>query len=190
MSRLILASSSPRRRSLLSAAGVAFTVVESGVPEVRYDHEGAAEYALRVAAEKALNVAARFPSTIVLAADTVVQCAGEILEKPADAEDARRMLRILSGNTHTVVTAFALVRDRVVIEITPVTSRVTFRPLSPEEVEAYLVTGDSFDKAGAYGIQGAAADFIAAVEGSRDNVMGLPVREVLDALKRNGIGPA
>jgi nucleoside triphosphate pyrophosphatase len=189
MGGLILASGSPRRRALLAAAGVAFTVAESGIPEIRHDHERACDYALRMAAAKALNIAARFPATTVLAADTVVECGGEILEKPTDVDDARRMLRMLSGNTHAVVTAFALARDALVIESAPVISRVTFRRLSPDEVEAYLTTGDPFDKAGAYGIQGVAADFIAAVDGSRDNVMGLPVREVLDALKRNGIDP-
>lgn len=189
MCRLILASGSPRRRALLAAAGVAFTVVESGIPEIRHDHESARDYALRMAAAKALNIAARFPAATVLAADTVVECAGEILKKPTDADDARRMLRMLSGNAHTVVTAFAIARDSAVIESAPVMSRVTFRPLSSDEVEAYLATGDSFDKAGAYGIQGVATGFIAAVDGSRDNVMGLPVREVLDALKRNGMDP-
>ena len=189
MGRLILASGSPRRRALLAAAGVAFTAVESGIPEIRHDRESACDYALRMAAAKALIIAARFPATTVLAADTVVECAGEILEKPADADDARRMLRRLSGNTHTVVTAFALARDALIIESAPVISRVTFRPLSSDEVDAYLATGDPFDKAGAYGIQGVAADFIAAVDGSRDNVMGLPVLEVLEAMKRNGMDP-
>lgn len=190
MSKLILASKSPRRRALLAAAGVNFTAVESGVPEFRRGHENARDYALRLAIEKALEVAVRFPDATVLGADTVVECAGEILEKPVDPDDARRMLRMLSGNTHIVVTAFALARDRAVIEQLPVVSRVTFRPLAAEEIEAYLATGDSFDKAGSYGIQGLAGDFIAALEGSRDNVMGLPVREVLEALSRNGIDAA
>ena len=189
MGNLILASASPRRHALLTAAGIAFTVVESGVPEIRHDHESANDYALRMAEAKALSVTARFPAATVLAADTVVECTGEILEKPFDAGDARRMLRLLSGNTHTVVTAFALASDRVIIESAPITSRVTFRRLSSAEIEAYLATGDPFDKAGAYGIQGAAANFIASVEGSRDNVMGLPVREVLEALKRHRIDP-
>ena len=185
--RLILASASPRRKTLLDATGVTFEIVESGIDEARRTGEDARDYALRMARDKALSVSTRHPDALVLAADTIVECGGEILVKPDSAADARRMLRILSGNTHTVVTAFALARGNQVVESMPVMSRVTFRALSNDEIDAYLATGEPFDKAGSYGIQGAGANFIVAVEGSRDNVMGLPMGQVLDVLRRHGV---
>jgi septum formation protein len=181
---IILASGSPRRRQLLTAAGLSFRCAESGVHEERGAHESARDYALRLAQDKAVAVSAREPRALVIGADTVVECAGEILEKPADAEDAHRMLRRLAARTHSVVTAFAIARAGAVITADAVTSRVTFRDLSDHEIDEYVATGEPFDKAGAYGIQGLAAGFIAAVDGPRDNVMGLPVENVLAALER------
>jgi len=180
---LILASGSPRRKTLLAAAGISFRVVESGVEEVSAAHENARVFARRVAGDKAVKVSALFPSAIVLGADTMVECGGEILGKPQDPDDARRMLQLLSGNTHVVVTAFAFARAGDVVESSVVESRVTFRPLAPEEINAYLETGEPFDKAGSYGIQGAGDGFISAVDGKRDNVMGLPVDNVLRTLR-------
>ncbi|MGH7933303.1 MAG: Maf family protein, partial [Candidatus Binataceae bacterium] len=174
---------------LLARAGITFTVVTSGIDEVRLDGEAASMYALRMAHEKALNVSTRRIGALVLAADTVVECGGEILEKPADAGDARRMLRLLSGNVHTVVTAFAIARGGAIVESAPVMSHVRFRALDDREIADYIKTGEPFDKAGAYGIQAAGASFIEEVEGSRDNVMGLPMREVTAALARHGIAP-
>ncbi|MGH7838124.1 MAG: Maf family protein, partial [Candidatus Binataceae bacterium] len=136
---------------------------------------------------KALQVSRRHLEALVLGADTVVELNGDILLKPLDAADARRMLRALSGNTHTVVTAFAIARADRLLESAPVIARVTFRDLTPSAIDTYLATGESFDKAGSYGIQGAGAAFIASVKGSRDTVMGLPVREVLAALRRHGL---
>ncbi len=188
--KVILASASPRRQSLLEAAGLQFTIVASGADESRDDHEDAAHYAVRVAREKALSVSQQWPETLVIGADTIVALRGVILQKPLDAADARRMLRALSGATHTVVTAFALARAGMVIESTPVTARVTFRDLTESVIDAYLATGEPFDKAGGYGIQGAGAEFIAAVDGARDTVMGLPVKELLAALRRCGIDVA
>ena|SRR5690348_1156684 len=185
--KIILASASPRRRELLMRAQVAFDIVHSGLDEVRDPGEGVRDYALRMARDKAQAVSRRHPHRVVLAADTVVECAGAILEKPADGADAVRMLTTLSGQTHTVVTAFALARDGRIIEAQAVASRVTFRELKRGEIDAYIATGEPFDKAGAYGIQGIGGGFIAAVEGSRDNVMGLPVEEVMVALKRHGV---
>jgi septum formation protein len=185
--RLVLASASPRRKMLLEAAGIAFEVVESGIDEIRLASENATDFALRMAREKALNVSTRLPDALVLAADTIVECEGQILGKPVDAAEARSMLQILSGNTHTVVTAFAIASAGAISDNHPVLSRVTFRPLSGEEIADYVATGQPLDKAGSYGIQDAGAGFIAHVEGGRDNVMGLPVREVLDALRRHGI---
>ncbi len=185
--RLILASASPRRKTLLGAAGLAFEVIESGIDEVRHADESAIDFALRMAREKALNVSLRQPDALVLAADTIVECDGQILGKPTDAAQALAMLRMLSANTHTVVTAFAIASAGEISDSLPVTSRVTFRALSREEIAVYVATGEPLDKAGAYGIQDAGAGFIARIEGSRDSVMGLPVHEVLAALRRHGI---
>jgi len=185
--RLILASGSPRRIALLRAAGVAFESVDSGIDEVRRPGENVRDYAVRMAREKALSVSQSCPEACVLAADTVVECYGQILLKPQGPDDARRMLLTLSGKTHTVVTAFAVARGGNIVEAQPVLSQVTFRHLGLDEIDAYISTGEPLDKAGAYGIQGAGAGFISRVEGSRDNVMGLPVRDVLDALRRHGI---
>ena len=184
---LILASGSPRRRQLLTEAGIVFDLIESGVEERRESEEPAREYALRMARAKASAVSSRVPFAIVLGADTVVECAGEILEKPADAADARRMLTTLSGRKHTVVTAFAIAREGRVTEADAVESNVFFRALGEKEIADYIATGEPFDKAGAYGIQGSGGGFIVRVDGPRDNVMGLPVRSVLDALARHGI---
>jgi septum formation protein len=185
--KLILASASPRRKMLLAAAGLDFEIVESRIEEVRQDGENGTDFALRMACEKALNVSARYPDALILAADTIVECDGQILGKPIDAAGARTMLRTLSGNTHTVVTAFAIARAGAVAESMPVLSRVTFRALSADEIAAYVNGGDPLDKAGAYGIQDAGAGFVEGVEGTRDNVMGLPVREVLAALRRHRV---
>jgi nucleoside triphosphate pyrophosphatase len=183
--KLILASASPRRRELLSRAQIVFDVVHSGLDEVRDADESARDYALRMARDKARAVSERNPHRMVLAADTVVECGGVLLEKPADADDAARMLATLSGRTHTVVTAFALACGGRIVDSQAVTSRVTFRELTRDEIAAYIATGEPFDKAGAYGIQGIGGGFIAHVEGSRDNVMGLPVDEVIAALGRH-----
>ena len=186
-SKLILASGSPRRRELLTRAHIDFEIIPSGLEEVRGAHESASEYALRLARDKALAVSHRNPNRPVLAADTVVECEGEILEKPVDAADAKRMLALLSGRTHTVVTAFAIALNGKIAHDRAVASRVTFRALTLDEIASYIATGEPFDKAGAYGIQGIGAGFITQVEGSRDNVMGLPTDEVVSALKRHGL---
>jgi septum formation protein len=186
-SKLILASGSPRRRELLTRARVDFEVEQSDLEEVRHRDESARDYALRMAREKALAVSARHPHRAVLGADTVVECEGAILEKPTDVADAARMLSTLSGNTHTVVTAFAIASHEEVIASDAILSRVTFRALSAAEIATYVETGEPFDKAGAYGIQGIGGGFISHVEGSRDNVMGLPTDEVIAALRRHSI---
>jgi nucleoside triphosphate pyrophosphatase len=187
--RLILASTSPRRRALLAAAGVEFELAESGVEEERRKDEPAGEFALRMAEEKALAVSRRFGDTLILGADTVVECAGEILGKPRDHADAHRMLRALSGRFHVVITAFALARGGRIAESRAVSSRVRFRVLGDDEILAYLRTGEPMDKAGAYGIQAEGAGLVVEVEGERDNVMGLPVTEVLAALRRHRAAP-
>ena len=183
-SKVILASASPRRKTLLEAAGLNFTIIPSGTDEARFDHEDAITYAVRVACEKALEVSAAHTEAIVIGADTIVELDGAILLKPVDAADARRMLQALSDATHTVVTAFAIARAGAIIEKSPVSARVTFHPLTAAAIDAYIATDEPFDKAGSYGIQDQGARFIAAVEGSRETVMGLPVKELMAALQR------
>ncbi len=185
--RLVLASASPRRRQLLAQAGVDFEIVESGIDEERRPSESGPDFALRMACEKALAVSARRPDAAVLGADTVVEIDGEILGKPQDPSDARQMLQRLSGQVHRVFTGFALARARHIVEAAAIVSEVRFRQLSAAEIEQYIATNEPYDKAGGYAIQGDAGDFIAAVEGSMANVMGLPIDEVLDALRRHGV---
>ncbi len=171
---------------MLRAAGIEFAVIESGADETPLPGESAHDFALRMAREKALAVSLKAPDDLVLAADTVVEIDGDILNKPASAAEARAMLRRLSGRTHTVITAFAVARNNIVVESTPIQSRVTFRDLADDVIDGYIASGEPFDKAGAYGIQGKGADFILRVEGSWSNVMGLPVDETLAALRRHG----
>ena len=185
--KVILASASPRRRQLLGATGIEFDVIESLVPEQHIAGEPARDYALRMARDKAVAVSVRFPDAIVVGADTIVVCENQILEKPADANDARRMLATLSGRTHTVVTAYALARGGDILESSPVESLVTFRKLADAEIDDYIATDEPYDKAGAYGIQGVSGGFISRVDGSRDNVMGLPTERVVAALARFGV---
>ena len=181
---VILASGSPRRRELLTRAGLNFEVRESGVAEELREGEGAREFASRMASEKARAVSNREAERLVIAADTVVDCDG-IIGKPRDAEEARAMLKRLSGRTHLVVTAFALARAGRVVESDAVLSLVTFRELAEAEIADYVATGAPMDKAGAYGIQDAGAGFVSNLQGSRDNVMGLPVEQVLAAIGRH-----
>jgi septum formation protein len=185
--KVILASASPRRRQLLGETGIEFDVIESLVPEEHVAGEPAPDYALRMARDKARAVSSRYPEAMVIGADTIVVCEGQILEKPADANDARRMLAMLSARTHTVITAFALARGGNILESSPVESLVTFRRLADAEIDDYIATDEPYDKAGAYGIQGVGGGFIAHVDGSRDNVMGLPTERVVATLARFGV---
>jgi septum formation protein len=184
---LILASASPRRRDLLQEAGVVFEVDPSEVPESPGEGEDPVAYARRTAAEKGVEVAARRRGRWVLAADTVVVLDTEAFGKPADAEEARGMLRRLSGRTHEVVTAFVLVAPDVRLAAErSVTTRVTFREIPDLEVEAYVAGGEAFGKAGAYAIQGDGGRFVTGIQGSWNNVVGLPVDEVLATLRAVG----
>jgi septum formation protein len=186
---LILASGSPRRRELLDRAGITFIVHPANIDEIRRPGERAIAFALRMAHEKALCVAAIYPNDLVLAADTIVELDNHVVGKPTDADEARRILRMLSARTHRVVTAYALARQGSIRESDAIISQVCFRHLGDGEIERYLATGEPFDKAGAYGIQGMGGDFIVAVDGDRTNVMGLPLAQVIAALARHGIRP-
>ncbi len=170
---LILASASPRRRELLDNAGIVFSVRVAAVDETRGEEESAVEYVRRLAESKARAVP-RAPDEIVLGADTTVVIGRHVLEKPRDAADARRMLTLLAGQTHEVITGICLSHDRGAVVEHSIT-RVEFAPLSPEAIDAYIATGEPFDKAGAYAIQGRASCFITRIEGCYFNVVGLPV---------------
>jgi septum formation protein len=186
---LVLASASPRRRELLAAHGIACLVDPSRVPEEPQPGEAAPAFAARVAYEKAREVATRHPRAYVLGADTVVVVDGIVFGKPADAPDARRMLRALAGRTHDVLTAVALVAPSGAVDTFVVTSAVEFRQLSEDDITGYLATDEPFDKAGAYAVQGHGAAFVTAVRGSYSNVVGLPMDEVVALLARRLGGP-
>lgn len=184
---LILASASPRRAELLTAAGIAFEVRPAHIDERVRPGEDARTYASRVAAEKARAVHATADGRPVLAADTVVVVDGQILGKPSDDRDAKRMLRLLSGRAHEVVTAVALIDDPGgAFEQVEVTT-VEFTLLSRSEIDWYVATGEPSDKAGAYAIQGLASRFVTRIEGSYSNVVGLPVALVYAMCSRAGI---
>ncbi len=188
---LVLGSASPRRAQLLRELGVAFVVRASDIPEVPAPGEAAAEFARRAAREKALAVAALSAGRWVLGADTIVVVDGAILGKPTDAADACRMLGLLSGRRHQVMTGLALVGpDGALREDLVVDSGVTFRHLERDEIEGYVRTGEPLDKAGAYAIQGGAAPFVQEVSGSYSNIVGLPLDEVADLLRRHGVAGA
>lgn len=181
MSTLILASGSPRRRELLTAAGVTFLVRPSAVDETQHPGESALEYVRRVSREKAAAVEGEH----VLAADTVVVLDGDILGKPATHAEACAGLARLSGRVHRVYTAVTLRAGRRT-HARLVGTDVTFRPLHASEIERYVATGEPFDKAGGYGIQGQGGALVHRLRGSYTNVIGLPLRETLDLLERWG----
>ncbi len=181
---LVLASRSPRRREILQQAGIPFVVRPVEVDETPLPGEAARPYVTRLAREKAM-AAASAPGEIVLAADTTVVIDGEILAKPVDAADARRMLSMLSGQRHEVLTAICQRSSGRIIEDCAATS-VWFAPLSPAEIDDYAANGEPMDKAGAYAIQGLASKFIPRIEGCYYNVMGLPVAMVYSHLKALG----
>ncbi len=182
---LILASASPRRQELLKNAGISFRLCPVKIDEARRSGESGIEYVRRMASEKALSAGGRAPRQwLVLGADTVVESDGQILGKPLDRADAIRMLRLLSGTTHFVLTGFCLVRAPNSVELAQHEStQVEFRPLDDEEIMSYVASGEPFDKAGAYGIQGLASKFVRKVNGCFFNVVGLPVSAVYEALK-------
>lgn len=184
---LILASASPRRRELLAAAGIACAVDAADIDESTRPGEGPAAYAERLARAKATLVAARYPGHLTVGADTIVVVDDAILGKPVDADDARRMLRLLAGRTHEVLTAVAVARDREVRSRVE-TSIVEMRAVSDAELTAYIETGEPMDKAGAYGIQGQAGVFMQRVSGEFDTIVGLPVTAVRQLLNSYG-GP-
>ena len=181
--KLVLASGSPRRAEILAAVGWEFTKHVADIDEREREGESPENYVVRLAREKAEAVAVRFPNEIVLGADTTVVIAGQITGKPIDLDDARRMLNILSGNWHEVLTGIAVVQEgetRSNIQRT----RVKFAPMSETEIAFLAERGDPLDKAGAYAVQAQAALFIEGIEGDYWNVTGLPVSLVYDLIMR------
>jgi len=181
--KLILASQSPRRAEILTSVGWPFEAIPADIDESRFESEDALSYVLRLAQTKAETVAARVASGRVLGADTVVVVDQEILGQPCDDDDARRMLSLLSGKWHEVVTGVALV-SKSQTSVAHQTTRVRFAELTSEEIEWYISTGEPKGKAGAYAIQGQGALFIQEIEGDYYNVVGLPVRLVYELATR------
>jgi septum formation protein len=186
---LYLASQSPRRRDLLSQLGLSFGLLDVDVPEQRLPGEPPETYVSRVAREKAgaglLAVVAN-PSAVVLGADTEVVLDDEVFGKPADAEDAARMLAKLSGRTHRVISSVWLVSAGRELQAASI-SDVSFEVLTPERIAAYIATGDCFGKAGAYAIQGRAGLWVSHISGSYSGIMGLPAHETAQVLHAAGV---
>jgi septum formation protein len=182
LEKLVLASSSPRRAEILSAVGWPYETMVAGIDESRAPGEDATAYVQRLAREKAEAVVAKLERGLVLGADTVVVINGEILGQPRDDDDARSMLKLLSGKWHDVLTGVALVRAGEGTEalVAYERTRVRFAEMSADEIEWYVGTGEPKGKAGAYAVQGRAALFIEEIEGEYFNVVGLPIRLVYE----------
>jgi septum formation protein len=199
---LILASSSPRRQELLREVGISFQVHAANINEDQMPGEPPIDYALRLAREKAQAVAAKYPQSYVLGADTIVVLNGEVLGKPKDQQDAERMLRLLSGHSHEVTTAVSLIVPSTVFpstvpsgkvaqgtlaETRASTTKVYFREIAEPDIQQYVAGGEPMDKAGAYAIQGGASRWTDRIEGEFSNVVGLPLSLVTEMLKLTGL---
>jgi septum formation protein len=178
--KLVLASGSPRRAEILQRAGWRHEVIVAGIDESVLPHEDPAVYVQRLARSKAEAVAQRLEAGLVLGADTTVVIADQILGQPVDDADARRMLELLNGKWHEVLTGVALVRVGGATRVAYATTRVSFAEMSESEIDWYISTGEPFGKAGAYGIQGKAALFVKEITGDYFNIMGLPIRLVYE----------
>ena len=186
---LILASSSPRRRELLAILGLPFTVQTADIDESALPDEIPEPHARRLAETKARTVAARSGEAVVLAADTIVVQHGQILGKPGDAADAKRMLRSLRVAPHRVITAVAVAQAQGPVISASHSSRVVMRPYTDAEIDAYIASGDPMDKAGAYAIQNRDFEPVAHFDGCFASIMGLPLGVVADLLHRAGLEP-
>lgn len=184
---IVLASASPRRADLLESAGISARMCPSSIDESCLPGETPEGHALRLASAKAREVSAKCSGRFFIGADTIVVIDDEIMGKPVDSIDAERMLRKLSDSSHAVITAYTVLDAQTGEEISEaVTTLVYFRHLHDEEIHAYIASGCPFDKAGAYAIQGAAAQMIRRIEGSYTNVVGLPLCEIVEALRKMG----
>lgn len=186
--QIILASASPRRKELFQSLGVSFSVVNSGVEETTEATDDPAKLAADLAAEKAETVAGRVSSELVLGADTVVVVDHEVLGKPVDDADARRMLRLLRDRWHEVITGVAIVDvSAASSDVRTVETRVRMAPYSDREIDQYVASGEPRDKAGSYAIQGLGSRLVETIEGCYTNVVGLPVCEVARLFSRFGV---
>src|SRR5882672_1519040 len=188
---IVLVSASPRRADLLRRAGLEFTVRPSVVDETPFPGEAPGVLAERLALAKVLALPALSFPALAIGADTVVAVADAVLGKPKDRAEARQMLRRLSGRVHEVTTAMALrTMPEETIHCERAVSRVTFAPMSPEEIDWYVATGEGMDKAGAYALQGIGALFIESIAGSYTNVIGLPLERLYPHLRRLDLLPS
>ena len=183
--KLVLASGSPRRAEILERAGWLHEIIVAGIDETVLPNEEPATYVQRLARSKAEAVASRLEDGLVLGADTTVVVANQILGQPVDDADARRMLRLLNAKWHDVLTGVAVVRVGGETRVGYQTTRVRFAEMSEQEIDWYIATGEPFGKAGAYGIQGKASQFIKEIEGDYFNIMGLPIRLVYELTADN-----
>ncbi|HET7613085.1 MAG TPA: Maf family protein [Gemmatimonadaceae bacterium] len=184
--RVVLASQSPRRRQLLDLIGIRHEVRPANIDETPRPREAPRRHAERLAREKASTIATRDPDLITIGADTVVVINRKVLGKPADAAEAAWMLEMLSGREHTVITAVAVARGRKIRSAIEEV-KVKFRRLRPDEIEAYIATGEPMDKAGAYGIQGFGATIVEHIEGDYFAVMGLSLVRLVGLLRDVGV---
>lgn len=183
--RVLLASNSPRRRQILKACGISFLRADPGIDEPPPPKRNHRSWVRRWAIRKALSAAESVHGTdLIFAADTIVVHRGKGLGKPQDADEAAAMLRLLSGDTHEVITGIAVASPRSGHSAGSAESRVRFRPLTKREIADYVATEKPFDKAGAYAIQGKAGEFVTSVDGPIDNVIGLPVRRLAQVTRR------
>lgn len=182
--KYILASASPRRKELLSLAVKDFEIIPSKIPEIVPDGLEVEKHSEYLARLKANDIAKDFKNAVVIGADTSVILGNEILGKPRDREDAKRMLKMLSGNIHKVITGCAVVKNGVCDSFS-VTTEVEFLGLTDKEIEDYLNTDEPYDKAGSYGIQGLGGLFVNSIKGDYFNVVGLPVAHLKRFLEKN-----
>ena len=190
MTRFVLASASPRRRELLSSIGLQFDVAPSAVPEELQHGEAAEEYVIRLSRQKAAAVAELQRDRWIIAADTIVVLGDQILEKPGDAADAKRMLGAIAGQTHVVYTGVTVkCLQNNYADTHVAASEVRMLPLNAKEIDWYIATGEPLDKAGAYAAQGVGALFIESIHGSYTNVVGLPLALLFQMLRRAGLDP-
>ena len=188
MRTIILASASPRRREILKKTGLTFRVDGGAYDEEMRPGLSPRALARSLSAAKAEAVAVKYRNAIIIAADTFIVCRKKILGKPHSAEEAKRMLTALNGRSHSVITGFTIMDTGTNKRISrSAETRVFIKKLSKEEIEAYVRTGEPLDKAGAYAIQGLGAALVRKIEGDYFNVMGLPLSELLNALKKFGI---
>lgn len=183
---IILASASPRRKEILENTNTKFEIIKSEIDEVILDNELPSQVVMRLAFEKAIDIALKHPDSLVIGADTVVVLNNNILGKPKDSSDAFNMIKQLSGKTHQVITGISLINlnaNQKIIDY--VVSNVKFKNLSEEDIKDYIQTNESLDKAGAYGIQGFGAMLVEEIQGDYFNIVGLPISRLSDLLKKH-----